>query len=373
MNAWLVPWAAAGFLALVVPLVVHRLSRRPPDVVRFPSLRLLEAAPLRPTQRARLDDRWLLLLRCAMLATVVAGLMQPVWSTGSSMSSAAERAPSVVVLVDTSSRTSATDAGDSSDTPSLRRLVSADHLRDELRFAVAWLRTRPMPRVIELRSDVPAWALDSADLAALPSDVTLRLVLHPPGMSVRRTSSAAGAADTLPWSTADAREAWWNVLAARQHLWQRMRHAWPPSRLAHAAPIASSVEALPLLFNMRGEAVVAAQYTAPTLQLVTARTSEGAPAQARADTAAATPLRREVREALSPRSRVAYPQHDLPLRDVYHAPEALTRWAAVASGPALGSGTTRDVHQQDTLARWFWSAALMLLALEQWLRSRTRT
>jgi hypothetical protein len=355
-------------VALIVPLVVHRLSRRPPDVVLFPSISLLDAAPLRPTQRARLDDRWLLLVRCAMLATVVAGLMQPVWTDRASASNAAKRAASVVVLVDTSSRAAAADGGDGTAPSALVRRVSADHLRSELLAAVAWLRTRPAPRVIELRSDVPAWALDSVDLASLPSDVTLRLVLQPPMEPVRSTRVGAIATGTRLWSSTDAREAWWNALAARLYLRQHLQQSWPPSRLMHAPPVVTNTNSLPMLFNLRGETVVSAQYAPPTLQLVAADAESDIGA-----TADGTTPGYPLREALSPPARAAYTQRHAPVRGAYHAPDQLTRWAALASGPALGPSTSSDVHQQDTLAHCFWAAALMLLALEQWLRSRARS
>lgn len=352
-----------GFVALVVPLVVHRLSRRPPDVVRFPSLSLLDTAPLRPTQRARLDDRWLLLLRCAMLATVVAGLTQPVWSTHGTASQARRIAPSTVILVDTSAQLSATDARGTVDAPPQRWLVTADQLRHELLAAVAWLRTRPAPRVVELRSDVPAWALDSVDLASLPSDVTLRLVLQPPSMASRSTSIVSRASDTLLPLAADAREAWWNALAARQHLLSVL----PPSGLKHAAPVSSNADTLPLLFNQRGETAVAAHIVKSILQLTTATATSNIETSGDSTTAG-----HQLRRALSPTVRAVHTQRETPLRGVYHAPETLNRWAALASGPALGPSTSGDVHQQDTLARWFWGAALILLALEQWLRSRAR-
>ncbi len=358
------PWAAAGLLALVVPFVVHRLSRRPPDIERFPTLRLLEAAPLRPTQRARLDDRRLLLLRCAMLAVVVAGLMQPLRNARPSADRTSNTTPSTVILVDTSSQASAPDARDTVDRPAMRRLVSADQLRDELQAAVSWLRTRPAPRVIELWSDVPAWALDSVDLASLPIDVSLQLVLQPPSMPAQSTSRAATMPDTLHWFPSDSREAWRNALAARQHVLD----AWPLSRVRHAAPVAANGDALPLLFNQRGAAVVAAQYSPPTLSLL----ANPAWPYTAADTSLAA-VWLPLRDALSPLARARFAQRSAPLRGVYHAPDALIRWAAVASGPALGPSTSTDLHQQDTLARWFWGAALMLLALEQWLRSRPRT
>ena len=68
-------WLAA-LAALAVPIALHLWTRRPGRLVRVGSLRHL-GGPAPAARRLRLDDPWLLLLRAAVLATLVLALTRP--------------------------------------------------------------------------------------------------------------------------------------------------------------------------------------------------------------------------------------------------------------------------------------------------------
>lgn len=68
---------ALGFLA--VPIALHLWSRRTGRPQRIGSIAFFAAAPPPATRHPRLDDLWLLVLRCAVIAVLVAALAGPSW------------------------------------------------------------------------------------------------------------------------------------------------------------------------------------------------------------------------------------------------------------------------------------------------------
>ena len=68
---------ALGFLA--VPIALHLWSRRTGRPQRIGSIAFFAAAPPPATRHPRLDDLWLLVLRCALIAALVAALAGPSW------------------------------------------------------------------------------------------------------------------------------------------------------------------------------------------------------------------------------------------------------------------------------------------------------
>ncbi len=76
----LAPLMLLGLLGLGLPLLAHLRGKERPRVVRFAGLRLLGPAGEVVTQRRRLRDRLLLLVRLALLALLVLALTRPVTS-----------------------------------------------------------------------------------------------------------------------------------------------------------------------------------------------------------------------------------------------------------------------------------------------------
>lgn len=375
---WLVPMAAVGALALLVPLLLHLLSRRPPDVVSFPSLQLLRRAALRPTQRARLTDIPLLVVRMAVLGAAVLALMQPAWQHREAGVAAS---PSVLVLRDTTAlplEESATvderrglGSMDSTGTHTDVRLLAPAQLRDGLHAAVAWLSTRPAPRVLEVHSRFPLWAIDSADVQALPADITLRLIVPPPASRSAQfpaRESAYSTGSTLPWPPDDSAAAWWNVMA----LWQLASAQQLAIPWWFREPLGTSGNVVPLFFNAQGETAVAVERASGALTLRSAsadtnRSTRREPAPA----AAAAAL--SLHDAMQPQLRLAAFAAPVPRDSLYHDAGTLMAWTSRPAGAAIGVNQSRDVHVQDTLARWLWGLTLALLLLEQLMRRRIRS
>jgi hypothetical protein len=70
----------AGLGALAVPVALHLWSRRGGRPIRVGSIRLLMGAPPATRRSWTIRDPWLLVLQCAMLATLVLALAGPHWS-----------------------------------------------------------------------------------------------------------------------------------------------------------------------------------------------------------------------------------------------------------------------------------------------------
>jgi hypothetical protein len=99
--ALLAPLFLAALAALAIPVVLHLSQRARREAVRFPSLAFVRRVPFRTTERRRLRDRLLLLLRLAALALLVFAFTRPLLEgAGSATGTVAAR--EVVILLDRS-------------------------------------------------------------------------------------------------------------------------------------------------------------------------------------------------------------------------------------------------------------------------------
>ena len=98
---FLVPAFLAGLAALAIPLFVHLRHKDKEKPYKFPSLMFLGQLPIRTSQRQRITDWPLLLLRALAVALLVAAFARPVFTRQSIVSTDA-RAKAVVILLDRS-------------------------------------------------------------------------------------------------------------------------------------------------------------------------------------------------------------------------------------------------------------------------------
>ena len=80
MLRFLSPTWLFGLAALAVPLALHLWSRHTGRPIRVGSIHLLAGAPPAVTRSWRIQEPWILLLRCAVLAALVVALAGPYWS-----------------------------------------------------------------------------------------------------------------------------------------------------------------------------------------------------------------------------------------------------------------------------------------------------
>ncbi len=99
--AFAAPLWLLGLLALAIPIALHLYGRRPGRTIKVGTLRDIPATPVARAFAPRLEDRLRLVLRCAMVASVVLALAAPLLQ--------ARRGSQLVVVTSAAARES--DAG----------------------------------------------------------------------------------------------------------------------------------------------------------------------------------------------------------------------------------------------------------------------
>ena len=100
--SFLAPLLLLGLAGLAIPIVVHLIEKERADVIEFPSVMFLERIPYPSMKRRRLRDWWLLALRCAALALLVAAFARPFFAGSTLAAGATGGAREVVILLDQS-------------------------------------------------------------------------------------------------------------------------------------------------------------------------------------------------------------------------------------------------------------------------------
>jgi hypothetical protein len=100
--SFLAPLFLAGFVALAVPLLLHLTHRERKEPVRFPSLLFVRRVPFRTTERRRIRDWLLFLLRAAAVALIVLAFARPLLQGPVPGGTAVGAARDVVLLLDRS-------------------------------------------------------------------------------------------------------------------------------------------------------------------------------------------------------------------------------------------------------------------------------
>lgn len=100
--SFLTPLFLLGGFALALPVVFHLIRRTTRDRTRFGSLMFLQPTPPRLTRKSRLEDLWLLLLRCLALALIAFGFSRPFFKNPQAAAPTVTSGRSQVVLLDTS-------------------------------------------------------------------------------------------------------------------------------------------------------------------------------------------------------------------------------------------------------------------------------
>jgi hypothetical protein len=88
----------AGLAGLAIPPILHRLRRRPGEVVDWAAMQFLDEEPA-ARRRPRLDDLPLMLVRMAVLGLIAVSLARPYVGSGTTGTRAGTGGPRLVVLV----------------------------------------------------------------------------------------------------------------------------------------------------------------------------------------------------------------------------------------------------------------------------------
>src|SRR5439155_15865597 len=100
--SFLAPLFLFGALAVALPIVFHLIRRLAKEKLPFSSLMFLQPTPPRLTRRNRLENIFLLLLRCLVLCLVALGFARPFFQEPMLTEPANDTGKKIILLVDTS-------------------------------------------------------------------------------------------------------------------------------------------------------------------------------------------------------------------------------------------------------------------------------
>src|SRR5438105_8053952 len=87
--SFLTPVFFLGLAAIAIPVLVHLVQRERKRVVEFPSLMFVQKIPYQSVRRRRIRHWFLLLMRAAAIALIVAAFARPFFPQGASAQIAA--------------------------------------------------------------------------------------------------------------------------------------------------------------------------------------------------------------------------------------------------------------------------------------------
>ena len=99
--AFLAPLFFLGLAALAVPVIIHMIQRERKEVLEFPSLMFIRKIPFHSFRRQRIRNWFLLLLRCAAVALLMAAFARPFFRAAA-LAAVTSGAREVVILLDRS-------------------------------------------------------------------------------------------------------------------------------------------------------------------------------------------------------------------------------------------------------------------------------
>src|SRR4051794_29269215 len=99
---FLAPLFLLGSLAIAGPIIAHLIRRSTKERTPFSSLMFLQPTPPRVTRRGRIENWWLLLLRCGVILLLALSFARPLWPQAAAPAQPTASRHRSVLLVDTS-------------------------------------------------------------------------------------------------------------------------------------------------------------------------------------------------------------------------------------------------------------------------------
>jgi hypothetical protein len=202
------PWAWIGIAAIGVPIAIHMLARQVTSAVPFPTLRFLRASAVIDVRRRRLTDLFLLALRILIVASAVSALARPFMRmpAAASIDRIAIIDASASVPLESARAAAKTLADGAADF----LVIERRDLGLALVEAAAWLGARDGRGEVVVVSDFQRGALPAAALEALPGAAGVTMVrvdangAGTPAIAGVAEWSAAGNGTAASWTGGDA-------------------------------------------------------------------------------------------------------------------------------------------------------------------------
>lgn len=368
--AWIAPAALAAVALIALPIAVHLLVRQHARVLAYPSLRFLRETRLAAFRRRAIQDAALLACRVTIIVAAVTALAGPVLQTPSRTASYASRTSRAIVAIDVADPSVIAQAAEGAfASASFTRASAADALADASR----WLdRQAPSTREIVVAGELRRGAIDHSDLAAVPAGIGIRFLPAPTAsnadftmpvlarrngvlMLIDRRVHAGSAATHVTDSTGLALPSDIVRIVAKPAD-TALAEASLRAALDAGVPWADFDHHVVVVWEGAVEPSAFATATADRQDLKTSGPQD--PRVVRmavpAPPAAAADVVRDVLSTVSPPD----------LKDpIAIGAEQLASWTR-SPGPPASDAPLSDEGDR----RWMWGLALMLLALESWMR-----
>lgn len=389
---WLQPLAWWGLGLLALPIVIHLLARHRSRRLLFPSIRFLPDARMAALRRRALADWPLLVVRLLILAAAVAAFASPVFVSDERRDAWDRRVARAIVVASPQTQDIEALAAEESSASYASAEFAAASVPDGIRDAERWLDGQPAAaREIVVLGDLREGMLAAPDLTRLPASVGLRFlpVVQADDGGAVRWSVVADGADGSPVTYA--------VSAVAEETETRVRYeesggiAAVPVRIAAAPADQPYAEAVlravlreGLLFGGAADRAVTIAFAGADLpefeslavpeQPWMRRALEHLPG-ARGGVANGVLVIRPqmaVRDVDAPRLvadalRAAFEESRVDLEPRRVSAATLAAWSRASGGAPPDA---RPADEGDR--RWFWAAALALLAVEHTMRRRRR-
>ncbi len=397
---WLLPVALAGLAAVIGPLIVHLLRRQRARTLVVPTVRFIPTVDQSVVRVRMPTDVPLLVLRMAIVACAALALARPLFLTDARAAGWADRIARVV-MVDVGNPDAAVAAHEAASaelqSATFSQRIDAVQPGSALRRASAWLADAPPARrEIVVISDFRIGSLDESLIRDIPETIGVRFVPVRPAATEMREIAAG---DVLGPDARFERQARIDATSTATTLIRRsaplsgLRLLTAPedeqdaarlmrvvSRAGAVAPSASE----PIVVRFAGGERLPAQgkptsdgWALPAARrllrdaddanypVTVAIGEDGAllvDVNARPGTLVAAEVLKAALDARQDRQRLA-------AQEIARIPSGtLEAWGRVP-GPADTAAWQRS---EESDGRWFWFGALVLLAVEGWMR-RTRS
>ena len=389
---WLQPLAWWGLGLLTLPIVIHLLARHRSRRLRFPSLKFVPVAQMAALRRRVLTNWPLLVVRLLIVAVAVAAFASPVVISEARRQSWDQRVARAIVVASPQSDEIRSIAAEEARASFASAEFTAATVPDALREAERWLAAQPpAAREIVVLGDLRQGALAEPDLASVPSYVGLRFL-----PVVRQDEERAVGWRTVAENADGAlrsRRAEVAPDVSRTHVEYGDGSDSLPASIRVVAAAADQPYADALLravlrdglvlgsdgdravtFAFEGAALPGEDRLAPPASAWMRATLEQTPKVRGSELDGALVVAPDipVTDARAPRIvadvlRAAFAESRVALEPRRIAADTLAAWSRpYGTSPA----DARPADEGDR--RWFWGAALVLLALEHLMRRRPR-
>jgi len=357
--AWMAPAALAGIGLVVLPIAIHLLVRQPARRLLFPSLRFLRETQLAALRRRTIQDAWLLLCRCLIVAIAAIALAGPVFQSDARREAFSARTSRAIIAI---------GAIDDATTAALREgafkseVFNRAALLDAIADATRWLDAQPpSSREILVAGQLRRGDVTAADLSAMPSDIGIRF--HP-------LNSEAPAETIVPILTRrDGRltriDRAVTLTSDATTVADRTQSIVPEGLVAIAASPDDTELANAALRAALDAGVPWMDFTTPVIVVWEGGSPAPRPNARVIDMAVPKPAASAadaVHAAL-----VRGTRHPLVEEPIAITREQLDRWTR-SPGPVSPAAPLSDEGDR----RWMWAMVLLLLMVETWLRRPVR-